>query len=487
MKLRRIILIIFLVLVGASIIYALMDQRKVTTSSDKAYQAYLRGEELTYRLYTHEALDEFEKAVKLDPNFASAYTRLAWLYKSFDRDREYQDAKNRALGLLDRVKDKEKLVINLTFARLEDKAADVDRFKQELLTKFPDSFEAREALANDYFARMDYQKSIEENLKILKIDPEFASGYNILAYSYFHIGEYDKALESIDKYSSLAPDQANPYDSHGELLLYLGRYDEALEQFRKADSIKQGLYFVMSHIGDTYKEKGMYRDAIGAYLKAREISPNERIKANIDDNIAICYIESNQMDKGVEILKEVIGRNPGELKANAILGDIYSREGKMEEALLQLGIVKGITSQLLASGAPDNKERLSIPNAEHYTAGRIALAKGDYGEAISHFSTLYTMSSMPDKVLFGSFLGESLLKAGQADSAIAVLTSVLKNNPNSGLCLRFLADAYGQFGQKDAQRGALARYLTVMKDADEGNKEVGKALTQLEQLGSRNP
>lgn len=486
MKFRRIILIVFLVLVGASLIYALVDKRDVTTSSEKAYDAYRKGKELTYRLYNQEAMQEFEQAVKLDPNFAMAYARLAWLYQSFDREKDYQDARQKALSHLDRVKDKEKAVINLGFARSDNRQAEIERYKKEMIEKYPNSLEVLEMMSAEYFSKMDYAKAIEENLKILEIDPNYASAYNLLGYSYFYSGEYDKALEYIDKYSSIAQDQANPHDSHGEILLYLGRYDEALEQFRKADSIKAGLYFVLSHIGDTYKEKGMYRDAVGAYFKAREFSPNEKIKSNIDDNIAICYVQSSEEEKAIALLKEVLEKTSDDLKANAILGDIYSRKGNMDDALVQLGIVKGLTAQMVDKGNYSEQDKILMRSAESYLAGRISLAKGDYKDAVWRFTTLYAVSRQPDKSLFAVLCGEALLKANMPDSAISTMTAALKYNPNTAGCLKVLADAYGKLGQKDAQKGALTRYLDVMKDADDDNQAIGQALAQLEQLNRKN-
>jgi tetratricopeptide (TPR) repeat protein len=486
MKFRRIILIVFLVLVGASLIYALMDKRDVTTSSDKAYEAYRRGVELSYRLYNREALQAFEQAVKLDPNFAMAYSHMAWLYMSFDRKDEYQAARDKALSLLDRVKEKEKLLINFGFARSESRQADIARYKKELLDKYPNSIEALDMVCSDAFGTMNYDEAIAANLKIIEIDPNYASAYNLLGYSYFYKGDYDKALEYIDKYSSLAKDQANPHDSHGELLLYMGRYDEALEQFRKADSIKPDLYFVLSHIGDTYKEKGMYRDAVGAYLKAAEFSPNEKTKCNIEDNIAICYVQSAQEDKAIALLKEVLDKTPDDLKANALLGDIYSRQGNMDDALVQLGVVKGLTSQAIDKGQYSESDKAAMRSAENYLSGRISLARGDYKDAVWRFMALYSVSKQPDRNLFAVLCGEALLKANMPDSAVSLMSDALKLNPNTAGCLKVLADAYGKLGRKDAQKGALTRYLDIMKDADDNNPSVASAMAQMEQLNRKN-
>jgi tetratricopeptide (TPR) repeat protein len=485
-KYRKIILIVFIVLVGASLIYALMDQRSVTTSSDKAYQAYERGEDLLYRFYQQEALQEFEKAAKIDPNFAMAISQMAWLYKIFDRQKEYLEAKNRALALLDRVKDKEKIIINLGFARADERAADAARYTKELVDKFPDSFDSHEVLSAKYLSEMNYDKLIEENLILLKKKPNYMQSYNLLGYAYFYKGDYDKALENIEKYSDMAPDQANPHDSHGELLMNMGRYDEALIQFRMADSIKSGLYFVVAHLGDTYAAKGMFRDAIGAYLKSRDLSPNERLKAFMDANVALCYIFSGQPKKAEGILQEALLKVPDDLKCNAILGAIYADSGKMDDALVQLGIIKGIVARQKTPQDSSNSNQMQLLNAEYYLTGTIAMVRGDYPIAINNFSNVCLNSQISDRVLFSSFLADALLKAGMADSAITVLNRALTYNPNSAICLHSLANAYRQTGQKVELRETLNRYLSVMKDADDGNPSVDQASAELDLLNRKN-
>lgn len=486
MRFRKIILIVFIVFVGASLIYGLVDKRKVTTSSDKAYRAYLGGEDLRDRLYTREALEQFEQAIKLDPYFAMAYFQAAMLYRAFDRKDEYEEAKNKALGLLDRVKDKERVVINLGLARSDDRRADVERYAKELIDKLPDSFEAQEYLGGRAFMQHDFDKAIDENLQILKKNPNHALSYNILGYSYYYKGEPDRALENLNKYSSMAPDQANPHDSYGEILLNLGRYDEALLEFREADSIKSGLYFVVGHIADTYRAKGMYRDAIGAYFKARELSLNEEIKADIDGDIALCYLESGKIGEATAVLKETVARKPDDLKSNAILGGIYAETGEMESALLQLGIVKGIIARYQNPLPTDEKASIWIKSPEYYLAGEVALYRGEYQAALENLGKLYTENMPPDRVYFAGLLGEALTKAQMPDSAVAVLNAALKENPNSEICLRCLAGAYRELGQKDAERGALERYLAVMTDADEGLARVISAAATLEQLNRKN-
>ena len=48
------------------------DRIPVTTSSAEAREAYLKGRDLSERLLGQESLQHFDKALSLDPEFASA-------------------------------------------------------------------------------------------------------------------------------------------------------------------------------------------------------------------------------------------------------------------------------------------------------------------------------------------------------------------------------------------------------------------------------
>ena len=202
----------------------------------------------------------------------------------------------------------------------------------------------------------------------------------------------------------------------------------------------------------------------------------------MDGNIAMCYLENSQFDKAASTLEEAISRVPDDLRCNGLLGAAYVEQGKMDDALVQLGIVKGIAARLKVPQDTTDKNLAQMMGAEHYLIAKIAMSKGEYSTAITNFENLYNQSMVPDRVFYAAFLGGALVKAGLIDSAIAVMTGALKDNPNSNFCLRALANAYGLAGRRDAQKETLARYLAVMKDADDGNPFIDQAAVRLEQL-----
>lgn len=470
---RKSIVIIFAVLVAASAIYALIDRKKVTTSSDKAYAAYLRGDEYTKKLYIAEAISEFERAVKLDPQFAMAYARLGWLYLDSGRNDEYKRAKAKALAFIEKVKDLERVQINLGFARADKNNEDIKQYSQELLDKFPNTLEARVHLSGKYWGEQNTDKAIEENLKILEIDPQYALAYNMLGYLYYRKGEFDKALESINRYSEIAVDQANPHDSHGEILLWLGRYDEALMQFQIADSIKPNLDFVIGHMGQAYFSKGMYRDALGALFTAREIAWSKDRKLEFELRIADCYLFSERYGEAIEFLTEISENNPQAASPHLRLGIIYAWQENMDKALIELGVVKGISAK---ERGKSTGRYIDVLKAE------IAAARGKYEEAVELYNGVVPKMDLASRPFVYHRIGEILILSRRPGDAINVLTEALENNPNHPFTLITLAKAYGVSGQNEAKSEVLRRLLAVYKDADDDFPRYKKAFEEFENL-----
>lgn len=484
---RRIVLIAFGVLVTFSVIYALMDRKKVTTSSDEAYRAYLEGEELSHKLYTKEALQEFEKAIRLDPDFAMAYAMAARLYYEYDRTDEYKQAKEKALALLDKVKDLEKLQIQIVFAEADKDKEAQEKLYAELVEKFPDNFETHKYLSSRHWLKGELDEAIAGNLKMIEMDPEYGLAYNSLGYLYYRTGEYNKAVDYVNKYAEIARDQANPHDSRGEILLYLGRHDEALEAFGMADSIKQDLFFVIGHFGDTYLQKRMFRDAMGAFMKARELAPNDKARIDFELKISDVYRRSGRYDEAIASLEETVGKYPEAISAHVYLCSSYAQQGMLEDALVELGTVKGLLTKERDDRVEADSSGESTPWYVLYLEGRIAVAKGEYQTAIELYKKVLTMVERPTPLWINDILGDAYIKAEMPDTAIAILTEALKDNPNHPLCLQTLAEACKAAGQKEAQREALSRLLTVLKDADQDAPVVQSIVAEIRQIDSATP
>jgi tetratricopeptide (TPR) repeat protein len=209
----------------------------VTTKSEEARNEFLQGRDLFERLLAQDSLQHFDKALALDPDFASAELARA---NASPTAEEFFDHLKKAVSLADRASEGENLLI---IANEAGANGDVNKQKtalDSLVAAYPNDERAQFALGGYYFGQQDYSQAIEHNKRATDIAPSYSPAYNILGYAYRQAGDYTNAEQVFKKYVDLIPNDPNPYDSYAELLLKMGRFEDSIAQYRKALSIDSG-------------------------------------------------------------------------------------------------------------------------------------------------------------------------------------------------------------------------------------------------------
>ena len=80
----------------------------LTTKSDEARKEYLQGRDLSEKLLAQDSLQHFDKAIALDPDFATAELARA---NNSPTAKEFFEHLNKAVALADKASDGEKLFI----------------------------------------------------------------------------------------------------------------------------------------------------------------------------------------------------------------------------------------------------------------------------------------------------------------------------------------------------------------------------------------
>ena len=206
----------------------------ITTSSEEAKKQFVEGRDKTERLLIADSLANFDKAIELDPNFASAELARA---QASQTAKEFFDHLAKAVALADKVSEGEKLLIVSTKAGVDGDNAKQKESLDRLVALFPGDERVQVIVGGYYFGQQDYKTALEHYNESIKINANYAPAYNIAGYAYRQNGDMDKAEQSFKKYIELIPNDPNPYDSYGELLLKMGRYDDSIVQYKKALAI----------------------------------------------------------------------------------------------------------------------------------------------------------------------------------------------------------------------------------------------------------
>jgi tetratricopeptide (TPR) repeat protein len=232
------------------------------TSSLEAYKYFLIGREDLDKMYREDALENLEKAVELDSQFAIAYLYLYKVLRSLTNFPRSVEALEKAKAFSGKATEKERLYIEAAYARRVEKNTDKEfRILQEIAAKYPKEKEVHSSLLAAYQQKKMYPEAIAEANKALELDPKWATILNQLGFMYIATGDLGKAEEYLKKAVTVAPEDANPLDSLGQLYFLTGRLDEAIAQYKEAVRIKPnfGSEDIIAYI---YAVKGDYTEAM---------------------------------------------------------------------------------------------------------------------------------------------------------------------------------------------------------------------------------
>lgn len=163
-----------------------------------AVESFETGYQAAYDSKWKEALDAYTKAIKLKPDFATAYVRRGIVYSIF-------------LGN-----------------------------HQQAIRDFTKAIENKHDYADAYFYRCsvngelaNYQQAIKDCTRAIEIKPDFAEAYDNRGFSYVGLG-YQQAVKEYSKAIELDPKDIIAYFSRGTAYEEMGKHQQAVDDFKIA-------------------------------------------------------------------------------------------------------------------------------------------------------------------------------------------------------------------------------------------------------------
>ena len=246
---------------------------QASTSNVEAYRHYQLGRDYETRLLEAEAAREFGEAVRLDPQFALAYMRLADVFFVDGDLRQCNEMIAKVEQLQSRLPRYEQLLLQvLRAARSRDLEAHV-RARQALMAEFPRDDENRAILATIQSTLGQPEQARDVFRQGLVLDPKNEDLLNGESYSLADWGDFNGALAANDRYLVLRPNDPNPVDSRGDILFIVGRDDDAAASYRKAIELKPdfngfGEYLKLAILYTDQKKQDMAEGAFQQFVQS---------------------------------------------------------------------------------------------------------------------------------------------------------------------------------------------------------------------------
>ncbi len=414
----------------------------ITTKSEEAKKEFLQGQDLADRLQAQESLQHFDKAIALDPGFASAEMARA---NSSPTAKEFFDHLKNAVSLEDKASAGEKLLIQANEAGANGDAAKQKEYLDELVAAYPNDERAHFALGNYAFGQQDLGEAIEQYTKTAELAPNFSPVYNILGYTYRQQGNYPSAEQAFRKYIELIPNDPNPYDSYAELLLKEGKFDESIAQYRKALSVDP--HFTPSHFGISadlmYSGKPQAANAELQDMAKQARNDGELRTAYF--GMAVVAADSARFEQALQAMDKefAVAQKTSDVASMAAdlqaKGNILAEIPKYDDAKQQfdrsLELIQGSN---LSQEIKDNASRL-----HHYNMAALAIARNDLAAAKTHadeFRQSAELTKNPVQIRFEhELVGRIALAEKDYDKAIVELQQANQQDPRN---LYRIAQAY---------------------------------------------
>jgi TolB-like protein/Tfp pilus assembly protein PilF len=290
------------------------------TEDTDAYQLYLKG---CYFLnkYTKEdgekALDYFQRAIALDPNYSLAYVGLADYYyrisTTYQSPREaLPKAKAAALKALE----------------LDDTLAEAHTSLAYIL------------MLNDW----DWAGAETEFKRAIMLKPGYASAHRWYGIYLVFVGRFDQSLEEMERAHELDPLSLQINVSLAAPFYFARQYEQAIEHFQRTLEMDQNFWPAHYLLGWVYEERGEFAKAIEEFQRARKLDDTPMILAGL----GYAYAVAGKHSAAQKILEELKALSKKRYVSPYFIAIVHAGRGEKDEALEWLEKASDDRSEMLA-------------------------------------------------------------------------------------------------------------------------------------------
>lgn len=277
--------------------------------SPEAYQLYLKGHYYASR-YTKEGFNKgieyFDQAIAKDPNFALAYSGLAFCYLN---------QTDWVFAPKDSVPKTKQAVENAL--RIDESLAEAHTMLAMILLQYD----------------WDWVAAEREFRRAIAIDPNYAVGRSFFAWHLAAMGRFDESIAEDKRALELDPLSPAVNADLGWDLYFARRYDEAIEQLQKAVDLEPNYWVSRVLLGRCYEQKGKLSEAVAEFEKARQI---ENSIPEVLAALGHGYAVSGRKAEALKIIRDLQERSKKEFVPSYSIATVYTGLGMKEEALQYL-------------------------------------------------------------------------------------------------------------------------------------------------------
>ena len=480
-----------------------------------------------------DAIKGLQGAIKEDPQFALAFSRLAEIDLELGYDSDAERNSRRAMELSDQLPKAEKYLIQANHWRvLKDPKKAIEAY-ENLAKTFPQNTDVLYSLGSLYVDQGDYAKAQAAFQDILKSDPKnikalwqlgtvaflqdnpqgaltpltqglgYANEYDnqeqkalilqALGISFRHMNKPEEAMKNIDDSMAISRKLglkrllANSLSESAQIQIAMGKPDAAMTSYNQAlqilkeIGIKKDYGDILINRGVLYENRGDLDKALQDYKDALQIERD----ANDENYVAVClsnigyiYFAKGDTDNSLIYyqqslaLREKLNQPVYLTETLSSLGDVYTSMGDYDKALQMLLRAQDISRKANDARAAAGVSML-VGNVLTYE-GRVGAAVSAMQESVNGYRTANNQSIEMVDALNG-FAGALALAGRPSESSKPLdearnLAKDIKSDSANSELLNTQGDVAYYSGDWKAARGFYEQAATAAARAKDRDK-----------------
>ncbi len=499
-----------------------------TSGSPEAQKLFLRGVAALHSFWYDEALQVFQEAVRIDPNFVMGYWGQAMTHNKPLWEKQNLEA---ARETLTNIKDVSKITVRelsyleavmQLYGEGNKKSRDeaYSKAMEKIYRDYPEDLEAAcfyslslLGLARHMDDKLRMQvKAGALAMEVFRKNPEHPCSAHYTIHAFDHPDLAILALPAARRYAQIAPASHHANHMPAHIFVQLGMWPEATasnqagwkysKEWVERESLPKSKrdYHSLQWLHYVYLQQGMYQKADLVFKdKLADIeeavrSPeglnakvNRRTTKYLDRMVAASVFEKEQWDFALSF-NEPPGWKPKKYNQAALLfvkGFASAKLGS-SDAEKYLASLQAIRSEGFKENYYERLDMLDVWISQIQAV--IQAHKKNFGEAIAFAEKAVTHEkklpdpSGPPQVLKPSFefLGEILLEAGDSKTAAEQFSISISRHANRARSLLGAARAAFKNGDKEEAKELYSEFLSIWKGADNSLPELAEAKSFLD-------
>ena len=276
----------------------------------RAQEEYLRGvyQQINMAMKPMMAVQHFERAIQLDPNYAAAYAGLADTYVS--------------IGFF-----VNPMAPMMVFPKIKEHAT-------KALTIDDTNASAHVSLGvARLHSEWDWAGAEREFRRAIELNPSWAPAHHWYAHLLLALDRIEESVAESERASALDPDNVMWGSCVGWHCLYARQYDNAITHLQKVIAKTPNQFLAYLYLGRAYEATGRMPDAIAAFKKSADLSMQS---ATVLAALGHAYGRARMTAEANAVLQTLMKRSQTEYVSAYDIAVVHAGLGNTDEAFAWL-------------------------------------------------------------------------------------------------------------------------------------------------------